>query len=122
MAPVRVARAFRLSITATMTALALSGCMRTAGPVAAAPQSDLDSMAYGQPYSPPPRAVAMDSGGGAIGTLRSAFAASPRGMSAPAPAQVAQVAQVDYVEPMPVAAPVRYDAGYHLDAGDKLRV
>src|SRR4030081_3047639 len=100
MAPVRVARAFRLSITATMTALALSGCMRTAGPVAAAPQSDLDSMAYGQPYSPPPRAVAMDSGGGAIGALRSAFAATPRGMSAPAPAQVA----------------------YHLDAGDKLRV
>ena len=96
----RVARAFRLSITATMTALALSGCMRTAGPVAAAPQSDLDSMAYGQPYSPPPRAVAMDSGGGAIGALRSAFAATPRGMSAPAPAQVA----------------------YHLDAGDKLRV
>src|SRR5882757_9733056 len=116
MAPVRVARAFRLSITATMTALALSGCMRTAGPVAAAPQSDLDSMAYGQPYSPPPRAVAMDSGGGAIGALRSAFAATPRGMSAPAPAQVA------YVEPMPVAAPVRYDAVYHLDAGDKLRV
>lgn len=108
----RVARAFRLSITATLTALALSGCMRTAGPVAVAPQSDLDSMAYGQPYSPPPRAVAADSGGGAIGALRSAFAAAPRGVSAPSPAQVA------YVEPMPV----RYDAVYHLDAGDKLRV
>jgi polysaccharide export outer membrane protein len=116
MAPVRVARAFRLSITATMTALALSGCMRTTGPVAVAPQSELDSMAYGQPYSPPPRAVVMDSGGGAIGALRSAFASSPRGVSAPAPAQVA------YVEPMPMAAPVRYDAVYHLDAGDKLRV
>ena len=73
-------------------------------------------MAYGQPYSPPPRAVAMDSGGGAIGALRSAFAAAPRSVSAPAPAQVA------YVEPMPAAAPVRYDAVYHLDAGDKLRV
>ncbi|WP_092512735.1 polysaccharide biosynthesis/export family protein [Afipia sp. GAS231] len=116
MAPVRVARAFRLSITATMTALALSGCMRTTGPVAVAPQSDLDSMAYGQPYSAPPRAVAADSGGGAIGALRSAFAASPRGVSAPPPAQVA------YVEPMPVAMPARYDAVYHLDAGDKLRV
>src|ERR1700676_2703160 len=104
MAPVRVARAFRLSITAILTALALSGCMRTAGPVAVAPQSDLDSMAYGQPYSPPPRAVAADSGGGAIGALRSAFAAAPRGVSAPSPAQVA------YVEPMPV----RYDAVYHL--------
>ena len=99
-----------------MTALALSGCMRTAGPVAVAPQSDLDSMAYGQPYSPPPQAVAADSGGGAISALRSAFAASPRGVSAPPPAQVA------YIEPMPVAMPARYDAVYHLDAGDKLRV
>jgi polysaccharide biosynthesis/export protein len=116
MAPVRVARAFRLSITATMTALALSGCMRTTGPVAIAPQGDLDSMAYGQPYNPPPRAVAMNSGGGAIGALRSAFAASPRAVSAPPPEQVA------YAEPMPVAAPARYDAVYHLDAGDKLRV
>src|ERR1700712_1300002 len=116
MAPVRVARAFRLSITATMTALALSGCMRTTGPVAVAPQSGLDSMAYGQPYSPPPRAVAMDSGGGAISALRSAFASSPRAISAPPPAQIA------YVEPMPVVMPARYDAVYHLDAGDKLRV
>jgi len=90
--------------------------MRTTGPVAVAPQSDLDSMAYGQPYSAPPRTVVMDSGGGAIGALRSAFAASPRGVSAPLPAQVASV------EPMPMAAPVRYDAVYHLDAGDKLRV
>src|SRR4051794_14917765 len=112
MAPVRVARAFRLSITATMTALALSGCMRTTGPVAMAPQSDLDSMAYGQPYSPPPRATA-DSGGGAIGALRNAFASS-RQPSAP----VAVAAPVAYVEPMPA----RYDAVYHLDAGDKLRV
>jgi polysaccharide export outer membrane protein len=120
MAPVRVARAFRLSITATMTALALSGCMRTTGPVAVGPQSDLDSMAYGQPYSPPPRGIAMDSGGGAIGALRSAFAAAPRDMSAP-PAQISP-AQAAYVEPMPVAALARYDAVYHLDAGDKLRV
>src|SRR5258708_5784092 len=75
-----------------------------------------DAMAYGQPYSAPPRTVVMDSGGGAIGALRSAFAASPRGVSAPLPAQVASV------EPMPMAAPVRYDAVYHLDAGDKLRV
>ena len=49
----RVARAFRLPIIAAMTALALSGCMHTSGPVAMAqPQSDLDSMAYGQPYYP----------------------------------------------------------------------
>lgn len=98
-----------------MTALALSGCMRTAGPVAMAPQGDLDSMAYGQPYNaPPPR---VDSGGGAISALRSAFASS-RVPSAP----VVVAAPVAYVEPMPVAMPARYDAVYHLDAGDKLRV
>ena len=57
----RVVRAFRLPITAIITALALSGCMRTTGPVAVAPQGDLDSMAYGQTNSPPPQAVAADS-------------------------------------------------------------
>ena len=97
-----------------MTALALSGCMRTTGPVAVAPQSDLDSMVYGQPYSPPPRSVAADSGGGAIGALRSAFASSPRVSAAP----VVVASPVAYVE----AVPARYDAVYHLDAGDKLRV
>jgi polysaccharide export outer membrane protein len=112
MAPVRVARAFRLPITAIITALALSGCMRTTGPVAVAPQGDLDQMAYGEPNSPPPRAA--ESSGGAIGALRAAFAAAPR--AAPAPVVVA--APVAYVEPVPV----RYDAAYHLDAGDKLRV
>src|SRR5713226_1521986 len=112
MAPVRVARAFRLPITAIMTALALSGCMRTTGPVAVAqPQSDLDSMAYGQTYAP--AAVAVADSGGAINALRSAFAAAPRGYYAPAPAQAVYAAPVE---------PVRYDAGYHLDAGDKLRV
>ena len=112
MAPVRVARAFRIPITAILTALALSGCMRTSGPVAVAqPRGDLDSMAYGQPYSPAPVAVADSGGGGAISALRSAFAAAPRGYSAPAQAVYAA----------PVEA-VRYDASYHLDAGDKLRV
>jgi len=108
---VRVVRAFRIPITAIITALALSGCMRTTGPVAVGPQGDLDSMAYGQPNSPRPQAVAADSGGGA---LRTAFAAAPR--AAPAPVVVA--APVAYVEPMPV----RYEAAYHLDAGDRLRV
>jgi polysaccharide biosynthesis/export protein len=112
MALVRVVRAFRIPITAIITALALSGCMRTTGPVAVAPQGDLDQMAYGQPDSPPPRTVAVDSGGGAIGALRAAFAAAPR--TAPAPAVVA--APVGYAEP------ARYDAAYHLDASDKLRV
>jgi polysaccharide biosynthesis/export protein len=110
---VRVVRAFRIPITAIVSALALSGCMRTTGPVAVGPQGDLDSMAYGQPNSPPPQAVAADSSGGAIGALRTAFAAAPR-----APAAVVVAAPVAYVEPMPV----RYDAAYHLDAGDRLRV
>jgi len=113
MAPVRVVRAFRIPITAIIAALALSGCMRTTGPVAIGPQGDLDSMAYGQPNSPPPQAVAADSSGGAMGALRTAFAAAPR-----APAAVVVAAPVAYVEPLPV----RYDAAYHLDAGDRLRV
>src|SRR5258705_224021 len=46
-----------------MTGLVLSGCMRTGGPVAVVqPQSDLDSMAYGQTYAPAPVAVADASG------------------------------------------------------------
>jgi polysaccharide biosynthesis/export protein len=117
MAPVRVARAFRLPITAIMTALALSGCMRTTGPVAMAqPQSDLDYMAYGQPYSSAPAGTAASSSavadsGGAISALRNAFAAAPRRAYAPSPAGYAAA-------PMP---PV-YDVAYRLDAGDKLRV
>jgi polysaccharide biosynthesis/export protein len=111
---VRVVRAFRLPITAIMTALALSGCMRTTGPVAVAqPQSDLDSMAYGQTYAPAPVAVVDSGGGGAISALRSAFAASPRGSYAVVPAPAVYAAPVE---------PVRYDSAYHLDAGDRLRV
>ena len=113
MAPVRVARAFRLSIIAAITALALSGCMSTTGPVATAqPQSDLDAMAYGQPYPPAPQAAVADSGG-AIAALRASFAAAPPRAYASAPAAYAYAAA-----PMPVA----YDSSYRLDAGDKLRV
>jgi polysaccharide biosynthesis/export protein len=64
-------------------ALVLSGCMGRTAPVAVAPQSSLDTIAYGQSFA-----------------------------AAPAPIPMA------YAEP----APVRYDAAYHLDAGDKLRV
>ena len=53
MAPVRVARAFRLPIIAAMTALALSGCMRRAAPVAVAPQPTLDTIAYARPVAVP---------------------------------------------------------------------
>src|SRR5882757_9498689 len=107
MALVPVVRAFRFSITVIMAALALSGCMRTTGPVAGMPQSDLDSMTYGQTYAPAPVA---DSGGGAISALGSAFASS-RVAYVPAPEV--------YAAPV---EPVRYDASYHLDAGDRLRV
>jgi polysaccharide export outer membrane protein len=112
MAPVRVARAFRLPIIVAMTALALSGCMQATGPVAMAqPQSDLDSLAYGEPYhQAPPSSNTADSGG-AISALRNSFAAaSPRAYAA-APGAYAAA-------PMPAA----YDAAYRLDAGDRLRV
>ena len=111
----RVARAFRLPIIAAMTALGLSGCVSTTGPVATVqPQSDLDAMAYGQPYTPAPQGAVADSGG-AIAALRASFAAAPpRGYApAPAPPSYAYAA---------APVPVRYDAGYRLDAGDKLRV
>lgn len=93
---------------AVMAALALSGCMRRSAPVGGV-QSDLDSLAYGRTYNPPPRVVAA-SGGGAIGALRAGFAAAPRRPYAPAPAV--------YAAPVPVA----YDAAYRLDAGDRLRI
>jgi len=110
MAPVRVARAFGLLIIAVTTALALSGCISTSGPVAVTqPQADLDSMAYGQTYYSAPPAAVVDSGG-AFSALRGAFAAGPRGVYAPVP--------VAYAAPRSAT----YDTAYHLDAGDKLRV
>ena len=111
----RVPRAFRLPIIAAMTALALSGCMSTSGPVAMVqPQSDLDSIAYGQPYYPAQQ-VAVSSpvadSGGAIAALRASFASSSQRSYAPPPVAYAPA-------PMPVA----YDSAYRLDAGDKLRI
>jgi polysaccharide biosynthesis/export protein len=104
-------RGARAVILCLLAALALSGCMSTSGPVAVAqPQSDLDSMAYGQPYASAPPAAVADSGG-AIGALRDAFAAAPRGAYAPVPAAYAAAPK-----------PATYDVAYHLDAGDKLRV
>jgi polysaccharide biosynthesis/export protein len=109
MAPVRVARAFRLPIIAAMAALALPGCTHTSGPVATVqPQGDLDSLAYGQPYGPAPRVA--DSGG-AISALRASFAGPSPRYYAPAPVGYAAA---------PI--PATYDTAYRLDAGDKLRV
>ena len=83
----------RAVIFCLTAALALPGCMRRSSPVAVVqPQSDLDSMAYGQTYNPPPRVVASSSGG-AIGALRASFASSPRRAYAPSPAV--------YAAPMP---------------------
>jgi polysaccharide export outer membrane protein len=107
-------RGLRAVLVCLLTALALSGCMRRSAPVAVVqPQSDLDSLAYGQTYNPPPRVVASSSGG-AIGALRASFASSPRRAYAPAPAV--------YAAPMPAPMPVAYDAAYRLDAGDRLRI
>jgi polysaccharide export outer membrane protein len=113
---VQAVRAFRSSMIAVTTALALSGCMRTPGPVAVAqPQRDLDSLAYGQPYnSAPARGISSSDvadSGGAISALRAAFAATPPRSYAAIPAAYAVA---------PTA--VRYDVAYKLDAGDKLRV
>jgi polysaccharide export outer membrane protein len=106
----------RAVLVCLLTALALSGCMRRSAPVAVAqPQSDLDSLAYGQSYNSPPRSVYMSSArvassGGAIGALRAGFASSLRRAYAAAPAV--------YATPISVA----YDAAYRLDAGDRLRI
>jgi polysaccharide export outer membrane protein len=111
MTPVRVVRAFQIAIIAAMTALVLSGCMHAGASVAASqPYGDLDSLAYGAPRAASQPAGADASSGGPIGALRAAFAADPRSY-APEPAVYA-------VAPRPV----RHDAGYKLDAGDKLRV
>src|SRR5713226_7713047 len=99
MALVRVARGFRLPIIAITTALTLSGCMRTANPVAEAPPSDLDSIAYG-----PPSSMVADSSS-------SSFAAASRPSYAAVPVAYAAAS-------MPVVS----HAAYRLDAGDKLRV
>jgi polysaccharide biosynthesis/export protein len=92
---------------------ALSGCMHTTAPVASAPPSDLDAMAYGRPYNSAAAVAvpAVADSGGAISALRASFAASPRRGYAPAQAAYAAA-------PMPVA----HDPAYRLDAGDKLRV
>src|ERR1043165_9705996 len=57
MAPVRVARAFRLPIIAALTALALSGCVHNNAPVAEASQPTSDTTSYAGP-APVPAAYA----------------------------------------------------------------
>jgi polysaccharide export outer membrane protein len=87
----------RAVLVCVVAALALSGCMRRPGPVAAV--RDLDSLAYGvqgaRPVATAPRGVFASGRGG------------PAMAYAQAPVQ---------------AIPVAHDAQYHLDAGDKLRI
>jgi polysaccharide export outer membrane protein len=128
------ARAFRWSIRVA----ALAGCVAAAGSALAQGQNDLDYMTYGQPggYAAP---QPSSDGGGAIAALRRALSSAPRPtynytqpqaytpppVAAPPPASPPPVivsTPYDAYAATPVAAPVRYDAGYRLDAGDKLRV
>ena len=97
-------------------------------------QNDLDYMTYGQPggYAAAP---SPSDGGGAIAALRRAlFSASrptysyaqapadaPAPAYAPPPISTAS-APYDAYAAAPVSAPARFDGGYRLDAGDKLRV
>ena len=102
----RVARAFRLPVIAAAGALALGGCMQTAGPVAVAqPRADLDAMAYGQPNSHSQPVVANK--GGASAVSRNSLVATPVSVADAAPS---------------AARAGLNDAPYHLDAGDRLRV
>jgi polysaccharide export outer membrane protein len=125
MAPVRFARVFRWSIMVA----ALAGCMAAAAPGSLAQgRNDLDYMTYGEPsgYAVPQPAP---DGGGAIAALRRALAGAsrptyyappPATMPPPAYAPAPAASSIPY--DAYAAAPVRYDAGYRLDAGDKLRV
>ena len=131
----RFARAFRWSIMVT----ALAGCLAAVMPGALAQgRNDLDYMTYGQPSAYAAPQPARD-GGGAIAALRRALAgasrpayyaqgpaykASPAYAPPPAytPPAAATSVPYDAYAATPPSAPVRYDAGYKLDAGDKLRV
>ncbi len=113
----RVLRASLLPVLAAVVALAVSGCVHTDSPVAVAqPQGDLDAMAYGA--MPAQTRVAADSSGrGAIGAVRASFATASWRAASPVYAGYAAPPMVAVAGPAPA-----YDAAYHLDAGDKLRV
>ena len=85
-------RGVRALIVCLFAALALSGCMQAASPLASARPSDLDFMAYGEPHHATPAMAAV----GSLGAVRASYAAAP--------------------------LPPSHTAPYRLDAGDKLRV
>jgi polysaccharide export outer membrane protein len=125
MAQVPVARAFRWSIMIAALAAFLAPGASAQG------RNDLDYMTYGQPGGSTEPQPASD-GGGAIAALRRALAGAsrPAYMAQPAyapppvytRAPAAASMPYDAYAAAPVSAPIRFDAGYRLDAGDKLRV
>jgi polysaccharide export outer membrane protein len=85
-------RGARTVIVCLAAALTLSGCMGRTAPVAVASQPSLDNIAYGRTV------------------------VAPVAVAVPGPVAM----PVAYAAPAPMTAP--YDAPYHLDAGDRLRV
>jgi polysaccharide biosynthesis/export protein len=99
-------------------------------------QNDLDYMTYGQPNGYAPAPPSSD-GGGAIAALRRALfsasrptydyvqppveASAPAYASPPTSTPAPATASTPY-DAYAAAPPARYDGGYRLDAGDKLRV
>jgi polysaccharide biosynthesis/export protein len=63
-------RGVRAQIACLLVSPALAGCMQTGTPVATAPRSDLDAMAYGQPSPARPTATAY-------AAVADAYAAAP---------------------------------------------
>ena len=122
-----------------MKGIVLGGCLAAAASGALAQgRNDLDYMTYGRPSAYAATQSASD-GGGAIAALRRALAGVSRPTSdaqtpaatspaaytpprASAPRPAAASTPYDAYAAAPPSAPVRHDAGYRLDAGDKLRV
>ena len=88
----------------------LHAAVRAGGDGAAASRSRFDGLRPAVQF--PPRSVVANSGGGAISALRAQLCRSPSRSYAPVPVVYAAAAR----------AGGRYDAAYHLDAGDRLRV
>src|SRR4030081_1061359 len=127
MAKVPVARALRFLIIGAITALALSGCMQTVGPVARVPVGRALRLPIIAPIAALPLSVCMQT----VGPV--AVAPSPRDLDsfaygrpyayaqpyrtaaanglASSPSQAYAATRVAYAAPMPAA----HDAAYRLD-------
>jgi polysaccharide export outer membrane protein len=118
---VRVARLLQVSLVLA-AALAVSGCMRHAAPVATGPS--IDALAYndGVVVAAP---VAARSGRGLFASSASPSPAFEAPVATPSPPPVAASGQLpaapDYAVPIAVAAAVG-PKDYRVDGGDRLRV